>query len=367
MLRLFGTLIDYVFIVIIYVIAANIHLAFANYIRAEGRNTLFAIQGIINTVLTIGLNILFLVVFDMGSTGYVLSVVIADLSMCVILFFAARLYRSLSPRSVDRAVAKEMLRFSIPYIPTTIMWLITSVSDRYIVTAYRSVEENGLYAVAYKLPTMLSLVCGVFIEAWHFSAVKDADEKERSSFFGTVYDNFMGVMFMCGSLIIAGAQIFTRILVSDAYFDSWKYVPVLVIATTFSTLVSFLGSVYFLKKKSAVSMLTAMAGALTNIVLNFLFIPKYGAMGAAAATLACYILVYVIRAINTRKYVRFDLHTVRVVINTVLLAVQTALWFVNVPYAWIGHIIIPIFIIIFNGRGIAMAVAKVVKGILRKK
>ncbi|MBE6667534.1 MAG: hypothetical protein E7607_04395 [Ruminococcaceae bacterium] len=362
-LRFFDTLKGHIGLIILYVVAANIHLAFANYIRAEGKNALFAIQGIINTALTIGLNILFLVVFDMGSTGYVLSVVVADLSMCVILFFAAGLYRVISPKKIDAAVAKDMLKFSIPYIPTTVMWLITSVSDRYIVTAYRSVEENGLYAVAYKLPTMISLVSGVFIEAWHFSAVKDADDEERADFFGTVYDNFMGVMFMCGSLIIAGAQIFTRILVSDAYFDSWQYVPVLVIATTFSALVSFMGSVYFLKKKSAVSMLTAMAGAVTNIILNFILIPKYGAFGAAVATLICYILVYVIRAVNTRKYVRFNLHTVRVIINVLLISAQTALWFVNVPYAWIGQIAIPAFIILFNGRGIIMTAAK----ILRKK
>lgn len=360
-LRSFDTLSGHIGLIILYVVAANIHLAFANYIRAEGRNALFAIQGIINTVLTIGLNILFLVVFDMGSTGYVLSVVIADFGMCVILFFAARLYRVILFKKVDASVAKDMLKFSIPYIPTTVMWLITSVSDRYIVTAYRSVEENGLYAVAYKLPTMISLVSGVFIEAWHFSAVKESDEEERAGFFGTVYDNFMGVMFMCGSLIIAGAQIFTRILVSDAYFDSWKYVPVLVIATTFSALVSFMGSVYFLKKKSAVSMLTAMAGAVTNIILNFVLIPKYGAFGAAVATLICYVLVYVIRAVNTRKYVRFNLHTVRIIINALLLFAQSALWFADIPYAWIGQIVIPVFIILFNGRGIIKTAARLLR------
>lgn len=376
-LRFYAPLSNYVFLVAAYVIAANIHLAFANYIRAEGKNGLFAVQGIINTVLTIGFNIIFLIIMpkyfsefvgdesQMRCVGYVLSVVIADALMCVFLFFAGKLYKSLSPKAVDKKIAGNMLKFSIPYIPTTIMWLITSVSDRYIVTYFRSAEENGLYAVAYKLPTILSLVGGVFIEAWHFSSVKDADEEEKASFFGTVYDNFMGFMFMCGAIIIAMAQIFTKILVDESYFDSWQYVPVLVIATTFSTLVSFLGSVYFLKKKSAVSMLTAMAGALTNIALNFALIPFFGAMGAAVATLACYMLVYVIRAVNTRKYVRFNLHTVRVIINTLLLGAQCAAWLVqvklNVNYMWVAQIVIPIIIVIFNGKGIVLTVLKLFK------
>lgn len=378
-LRLFAPLSNYVFLIAAYVIAANVHLAFANFIRAEGRNVLFAVQGIINTALTVILNILFLIVIpkylpslisdpsEARCVGYVLSVVVADGLLCVILFFAARLYRSISFKSVDKRIAVDMLKFSIPYIPTTIMWLITSVSDRYMVTGFRSVEENGLYAVSYKLPTMLSLVSGVFIEAWHFSAVKDADDKERSAFFGAVYDNFMSFMFMCGSLIIAGAQIFTRILVDDSYFMSWQYVPILVIATTFSTLVSFMGSVYFLKKKSAVSMLTAMAGAITNIVLNLALIPFFGAMGAAVATLSCYVLVYIIRAVNTRKYVRFDLHTVRVIINTILLGAQCAAWFIPVKYMWIAQIVIPIVTVCFNGKGIAISIIKLLKRFFEKK
>ena len=261
LIGLFERLNEYLLLIALYVIAANLHAAFAGYIRALGRTTLFAVQGIINTVLTIGLNILFLVVFDLGSTGYVLSVVIADATMAVILFFVARLYRDLSVKSVRRDTAKALLKFSVPYIPTTMLWLITSVSDRYIVTAYCGESVNGLYAAAYKLPTLLSLVSGVFVEAWHFSTVKDATEEEKGAFFGTVYVNFMSVMVMGASVLIAGSKIFTRILLADSYDSSWQFVPILVLATTFSTLVSFLGSVYFLRKKSTRSMLTALAGA----------------------------------------------------------------------------------------------------------
>ena len=81
-------------------------------------------------------------------------------------------------------------------IPTTILWLITSVSDRYVVTVYCGEAENGLYAAAYKLPTLLTLISGVFVEAWHFSTVRDAKENEKSEFFGSVYVNFMSIMFI---------------------------------------------------------------------------------------------------------------------------------------------------------------------------
>ena len=367
LLRCFSVFDGYIFLLAFYVIAANFHSAFAGYIRAQGRTTLFAVQGILNTVLTIGLNILFLVVFDMGSTGYVLSVVVADFTLAVLLFFAARIYRDLSPRGVSKATAKEMLRFSIPYIPTTMMWLITSVSDRYVVTAYCGEAENGLYAAAYKLPTLLSLVSGVFVEAWHFSTVKDAEEEEKSTFFSDVYVNFMSVMFMGASVLVAGAKIFTRILLSDSYYESWSFVPVLVAATTFSTLVSFLGSVYFLKKKSTLSMLTAMAGAIINVILNFLMIPHYGAMGAAIATLISYVAVYVIRGIDTKRFLRFKLHTLRVLINTAVLLLQVIFMTLEAPYwIWIQAGIL-VFMLIFNGKGIFLTVLRFARHFLGKK
>ncbi|MBR2353237.1 MAG: polysaccharide biosynthesis C-terminal domain-containing protein [Clostridia bacterium] len=364
LLRLFDVFSGYVMLVAGYVIAANLHSAFANYIRAQGRTGLFAVQGIINTVLTILLNVLFLIVFDLGSLGYVLSVVIADSVMVVILFFVAKLWREFSISSVTGKTARAMLRFSIPYIPTTMMWLITAASDRYIVSAYCGTAENGLYAAAYKLPTLLSLVSGVFIEAWHFSTVKDASDEERSDFFGSVYVNFMSIMVMGSSLLIVGAKVFTSILLDRSYFASWEFVPVLVIATLFSTLVSFLGSVYFLEKKSLMSMLTAMSGAIVNVILNFVMIPKHGAMGAAVATLISYLTVYVIRAVDTRNYLKFSLHTPRLIINGMVLAVQAVIMISAVRYWWAAELLLLGFLLVFNGRGIVRSLVGVLRSFL---
>ena len=365
-LRAFDVFDGYIFLVAAYVICANLHSAAANFVRAIGNTALFAIQGIANTALTILLNVLFLVAFDMGTMGYVLSVVVADLCMTVFVTAVARLDKYFSLKAVRALTVRDMLKFSVPYIPTTMMWLITSASDRYIVTAYSGSAENGLYAAAYKLPTLLVLVCGVFIEAWQFSVVKDADENERAGFFSSVYKNYMGIIFMGASLLIATAKLMTRLLLAESYYSSWQYVPVLVIAMAFSALVSFLGSVYFLEKKSLLSMVTSMAGALVNVVLNFVLIPERGAMGAAVATLISYAAVYTIRAYDTRFYVKFDLHTARVLLNSTLLIFQ-AVVMINAVRYWrsieLGCIVA---MLVINGREIFATVCRLGKKLLKK-
>ena len=357
--RLFEVFDGYVTVLALYVIFANFHSAAANYIRAQGKTTIFAIQGIANTVLTILLNILLLVVFDMGSLGYVLSVVIADFLVTVGLVVFCKLYREVDIQSIENSVLKSMLKFSIPYIPTTMMWLITSVSDRYIVAAFAGTEINGLYAAAYKIPTLLSLASGVFIEAWQLSSVTDSSPEERSEFFEKVYKNYMSIMFMGAAVIIAGSQIFTAILLSDAYFVSWRYVPILVVATVFSALSAFFGSVYFVEKKSVLSMLTAMTGAVINVMLNFILIPKYEAMGAAVATLISYLAVYVIRAFNTGKYVRFKLHWIRVIVNTAVILTQSIIMLAEVKYWEYIQIAILLFMLVFNGEGIVRGILQI--------
>ncbi len=356
----------YVWLIGAYVICANFHSACAQYIRAQGKTVLFAAQGILNTVLTVVLNILFLWQFKWGALGYVLSVVIADLSVTVLIVICAKLYRDFTPEKFSKETLSELLKFSIPYIPTTMLWLITSVSDRYIVKLFCGIEETGLYAAAYKIPTLLTLACGVFIEAWQFSVVKDVEGEERAKFFEKVYYAYLSFIFIVSSILIAATQIFTRILLAESYFVSWEYVPVLIAATLFSTLVSFMGSIYFAEKKSVLSMLTSLMGAIINVALNFILIPDHGAMGAAVATFISYLAVYVIRAYNTKRYVRFNLHSVKLVLNTILLFIEMALLYSGVRYSKLACVGVMILIILFNIKGIIGFLRRFLNSIKKK-
>lgn len=367
LLSFFDDLNGYILLIGAYVLCANFHSACAQYVRAQGRTTLFAVQGIINTVFTVVLNVLFLAVFKIGEIGYVLSVVIGDLVVTLIIFFVAKLYRDISPRYFSADTMRQMLKFSIPYIPTTMMWLITSVSDRYIVRAFCGVGETGLYAASYKIPTLLTLACTVFIEAWQFSAVKDASEEERGHFFGTVYKAYLGIVFVAAGVLIGGSRIFTDILLSSSYFESWRFVPMLVLATVFSSLVSFMGSVYFVEKKSVLSMLTALMGALINVILNFILIPNHGAMGAAVATFISYFAVYIIRAYDTRSYVKFKLHTPLLCVNSLLISLQMLVMYSQIRYNYYIQLAVWLVLVLINMKGILAVMAEFLSFLPKKK
>lgn len=352
----------YGYLIIGYTTAANFHTLCANYIRATGRTRLFALQGIVTTALTITLNLIFLLGLKMTVTGYVLSVVLADMAVGCGLFFGCGLWRGVDLTRFSPDFAKKMVKYSAPLIPTTIFWWITNVSDRYMIAYFCGDDVNGLYAAAFKIPTLLILVSGIFIEAWHFSAVTDrGNARQQSRFFSTVFDSFQAVMFMAGAGLTVFAKVCAILLFADSYYTAWQYMPVLLLATVFSSLVTFMGSVYLVEKKSLNSFYTSLIGAAVNLALNLALIPFWGAQGAAIATFVCYLVVFVIRAWNTQKYIRFNLHEKKLAVNTGLLTLECVLMVTEVPLWWLWCGILTAAILVLNVKPILRGVIQIVE------
>ncbi len=334
-LNMTGFFAGYSWLIPLYVIASNFHLSAAHFIRGQGKTKLFSIQGIICTALTIALNLIFLLVFDMGVLGYVLSVVLSDALMTVFLYIKECLWKYLVPSNFDKIILGKMIKYSVPMIPTTVFWWITNVSDRYMIAYFDGDATNGLYAVAFKVPTLLILISGIFSEAWQYSAVTDGNDRDRSRFFSRVFDSFQSIVFLGASCLVLLAKFFTDVLLDASYYEAWQYMPILVFATVFSSLVTFMSSVYVKHKRSVNSFVTALIGALSNIILNFLLIPEYSAQGAAVATLSCYIIVYIIRAIDTQRYEKFGTKPIIIALNTAIIAFQCITMLMEIRLWWV--------------------------------
>ena len=70
-----------------------------------------------------------------------------------------------------------MLTYCVPLIPTAVFWWIMGVSDRYLVKWFVESDANGIYAVAYKIPTILTILATVFMDAWQLSAIAESGDR----------------------------------------------------------------------------------------------------------------------------------------------------------------------------------------------
>ncbi len=343
----------------LFVLMSSLRSLCAQFVRSQNRVKLFAIDGILSTLTTIAFNVLFLVVFKWGVFGYIFSIVCSDALSVVFLFITARLHRYVEFRMLDRSVSKSMLKYAVPMIPNSILWWITNVSDRYIVAAVWGEGFNGLYAAAYKIPSFIMMASGIFIDAWQISAV--TEEEDRDTFYTRVMSAYSMLLFAMASVVIAFTMVIPHVLFDPKYYEAWRYIPLLVIAMVYTCMVNFLGSIYMVEKKSIRSLVTAAISAVLNIALNLLWIPKYGVNGAASATLVCYLAVFVIRLVDTRRYIRIRWNLGRLIGCTVLLIAQTTLLLFEVPFVWIWQIVICLLTLLLCGRGAVESIKRLLK------
>ncbi len=347
---------DYVWLLCVFVLTSALRSLCAQFVRAQNRVKLFAVDGILSTVTTIGFNIIFLVVLRWGILGYMLSIICADLLSVVFLTITARLHRFINFRSLDFSVLRSMLKYAVPMIPNTVLWWITNVSDRYLVAVFLDESFTGLYAVAYKIPSLIMLASGIFMDAWQISAV--TEEEDRNTFYTRIMSLYSALLFVMASGIIVCTRWIPHVLFATEYYSAWRYIPLLVISMVFTCLVNFLGSIYMVEKKSMRSLVTALISAVANVLLNLLWIPRYGVNGAAAATLVCYLIVFAVRTWDTKRYIRIEWNYLRLILCTVLLLAQTVLLLCNVPLSSVSQLVFFSLVLLLCGKEFLLGIRR---------
>ena len=207
------------------------------------------------------------------------------------------------------------------------------VSDRYMVKWFLGSDANGIYAVAYKIPTILTILASVFMDAWQLSAIAESsgDRRAHLRFYGRIWDLFAADVFLGAGGIVALSPLLIRILADEPYYPAWRYIPMLTLSMAAAALSNFMGSVYVVTKKSAASFWTSLVGAISNVLLNLWLIPWLGIRGAAAATFFSCLAVFLIRLVNARLLLPFHLSGKKLALGVGTLTVQTEWLLLGLP------------------------------------
>lgn len=336
----------------------------SNYVRARGQVKLYAVDGIVVTLIQFICNLIFMLWLKMGITGYIISFIVSDALSFAFLTFFGGLHKSMDTKFIDKKLIKELLRYSLPLIPAYLLWWITAASDRLFVIKMVSEEANGLYSFSSRIPALLMMVTTLFYQAWQVSSIEERDSSSLGSFYRSVYNVYTSLMFVGAAGIIMIVRPLTMLFAgSDEYLGAEKYTVILVIAMVFQCFCQFLSSIYSVKKKSRNSCLTALVAAVTNLILNFILIPKIGVYGAAIATAISYFACFAVRIFDTRRFISFKVDYLRTILNTVMLSVMCVIT-IKSPKLYVLWIILCFAAVLILNSG---AVIKTLKKILNRR
>jgi len=363
----------YLLYLLIYIVASSFRQLCSQFVRARGMVKLFALDGILATLTLFLFNILFISHLQWGVSGFMLSVILSDFSSGLFLFIVARLWHFFDFRCYNHDVTKTMLRFSLPMIPTAVLWIITGFSDRAFVrymegfAVSKDVGESaaGIYEAASKVPNLLTMVSTIFFQAWNMSAITENNSKDRSSFYQRIFGAYQSVLFLGAAFMIALIVPLSAILIDDSvhpeYAAAYQYSPVLIIAVLMMSLNQFLSSIYVATKKTTHSFWTALTAAVTNLVLNVFLIYYWGVHGAVVATFISYFVCYLIRIVDTRRLIPFKVNHARFVVNLAVVFAMAILAITEPGWLIPAQIALLVFMVIFNFSMIMQTVKKILK------
>ena len=275
-----------------------------------------AVLGVTLLNLTKDYDLLESVVNSFGAgLGFMIAMILSDLCSGIFLWNIAGLGKFFRPYWADRDTMRMMVRFSLPLIPTAIMWIITGFSDRLLIKYIDGPDGKtgdtavGLYTAASKVPNLISMVSTVFFQAWNMSAITEHGNKGEGRFFGTVFSAYQSIMYIASAFLITLVQPVSKLLLNynnhPEYAKAYLYTPVLILAVLMMCFNLFFSSIYTASQHTKNSFWTSMVSMVLNVVLNIILIKKFGVHGAVAASFISYVACYIIRVIDARRYIYF--------------------------------------------------------------
>lgn len=296
------------------------------YVRGTNKIKQFAISGIINSILLLVCNIIFVVIINRGLTGWIISFFVAKIACCLYVSIVSNVNDCFSLKNISAEYLRSALFYCIPLLPNSLMWWIMNLSDRYFIVLYAGLSVNGIYAVASKVPSLLSLVENIFFQSWQTSAINLMDNSEKDRYISRVFEDYMIVL----SIAVLGVLSILRPIInifSGEYHSAWVCSGLLVVSVMIHALGGNLGAVFAAQKKTAYDLYTSLAGAITNIVLNIVLVPKWGLVAAAITTLISYLVVLFLRWIYIKKSIRLDITPQKVIVCVLILAIQLIFYY----------------------------------------
>lgn len=356
--RLSSDVSDYWLIFIITYALFNIHNAFSSFVKALGKTSIFAIQGVLQTVSIIASNILLLLYFKFGLIGYLISIIIGFIIPIIYMMISGKLFQYLFPIRFDRKIMNEMLRYSIPMIPTLLAWAFNTSIDKYMIIYMVGLSDSGIYSVAHKIPTIFTTVVTIFTQAWQLSAISNYGSKDESEFHTTVYNGLNLISLIGCMFIIVLSKLFASFLFSKDFFVAWKYVPFLTISAMFAALGGFLASEFRAAKQTKSLFVSVVVGSVSNMVLNWIFISILGTFGAAVATAIGFFIIWIFRFVLIQKIVKVKINILKTVVCYILFIVEAILVILEFSYSYIICPILIITVVLINLSGLKDMILK---------
>ena len=285
-----------------------VSLYFQNYFQSFTRSLdkmfHYSMAGIILTLAIALFSILLIPIY--GMYGYVYALISAHVIASMYSLLSTKSYRYLKICNSSRSSVKEMLSYSAPLLPNSIMWWLVDGINRPVMESYLGLSVIGIYTVSQKISGLLNSMLSILTLSWGNSALDEYGKSGFNAFYNTYLKMLATVLVMGAILICAFSRFLVSLLAASEYYEAYKYVPVLMIGVVFSGLSGTVGGIFLAIKKSKFFFYSSVYAGISSVLSLMVLTPLYGLMGTVCSVAISFFVMLVARVIYSWKYSRIS-------------------------------------------------------------
>lgn len=304
----------------------TIYQCCSEYLRGMNKLIKYAAINILVAILCVVLNVIFVHSNGMAVNGILLASGLSYLFGALAALAGEKI--SLNNLKINLKTQKEMLKYSVALIPNSLGWWVTNVSDRLVINWAMGNFDNGIYAVACKVPTVITLFYSVFNLAWQQTIFTLKKSKDRISMYHMIYHRLIRILFVAATLVLMGTILVFKFMVPAEYSPGYLYVPILLCGVVFLSLSQFLTGILLADMDSKTVGKSMLIAAAVNLAINLSLIWTTGLFAASISTLVAYVLLFCIRFWKLRKYFKVKKIVKEILLGLALFCIASAIYYI---------------------------------------
>lgn len=255
--------------------------------RMQNKRKIFLITNTISPILSYSISIPMLL-----SGHYIIALPLAGIVSGVIMEISFGILNRewFDIRLFDFKLLKQLLVIAIPLLPNFLIYWIFNSCDKVMITNILGIEQAGLYSVSSKLGHCSQLIYTAFAGGWQYFAFSTMNEENQVKSNSLVFEYLGIISFFATAFMCSCSYVIFKVLFTKEYWESYIAAPYLFIAPLLQMLFQIAANQFLVVKKTWPNIFILSIGAILNIILNLLLIPRLGIEGAAIATFLGYII-----------------------------------------------------------------------------
>lgn len=290
--------------------------------RMQNKRKIFLVTNTISPILSYAISIP-LLLKGYYVIAFPIAGVVSGMTMEVMFWILNRNWFAF--RKFDVGLLKQLLKIAIPLFPNFLIYWIFNSSDRVMIASLLDVGQVGIYSVGSKLGHASQLIYTAFAGGWQYFAFSIMKEDGQVRTNSLVFEYLGVISFICTMAVCVVAKPLYEILFPSEYLVGYIISPYLFLAPLMQMLFQVAANQFLVVKKTWPNMLILSSGAVLNIILNLVLIPRIGIEGAAIATLFGYAVSVVVCSI-VLVTMKLMIVKIRFIVSVLIMMLFFLLW-----------------------------------------